>query len=36
MKIRLSARDIDLICFLGMYKQIKSVDCKKLYKSKDY
>lgn len=36
MKIRLGSRDIELICFLGRYKQIKSVDCKKIYKSKDY
>ena len=36
MKIRLSSRDIELICFIGRYKQIKSVDCKKIYKSKDY
>ena len=36
MKIRLSSRDIELICFLGRYKQIKAVDCKKIYKSKDY
>lgn len=36
MKIRLSSRDIELICFIGRYKQIRSVDCKKLYKSKDY
>lgn len=36
MKIRLSLRDVELICFLGRYKQIKSVDCKKVYKSKDY
>lgn len=36
MRMRLSSRDIDLICFLGRYKQIKAVDCKKIYKSKDY
>ena len=36
MKIRLSSRDIELICFIGRYKEIKSVDCKKIYKSKDY
>ncbi len=36
MKIRLSSRDIELICFLGRYKQIKAVDCKKIYQSKDY
>lgn len=36
MKIRLSSRDIELICFIGRYKKIKSVDCKKIYKSKDY
>ncbi len=36
MKIRLSLRDIELICFLGRYKQIEAVDCKKVYKSKDY
>lgn len=36
MKIRLSSRDIEFICFIGRYKQIKSVDCKKIYKSKDY
>lgn len=33
MKIRLSSRDVELICFIGRYKQIKSVDCKKIYKS---
>ncbi len=36
MKIRLSLRDIELICFLGRYKQIEAVDYKKVYKSKDY
>ncbi len=36
MKIRLSSRDVELICFLGRYKQIEAVDCKKIYKSKDY
>ena len=36
MKIRLGSRDIELICFIGRYKQIKSVDYKKIYKSKDY
>lgn len=35
MKIRLSSRDVELICFLGRYKQIEVVDCKKIYKSKD-
>ena len=35
MKIRLSSRDIELICFIGRYKQIKSVDCKKIYKGKE-
>lgn len=36
MRIRLSLRDIELMCFLGRYKQIEAVDCKKVYKSKDY
>ena len=36
MKIRLSSRDVELICFLGRYKQIEAVACKKIYKSKDY
>ena len=36
MKIRLSSRDIELICFIGRYKQIKWIDCKNIYKSKDY
>lgn len=36
MKVRLSLRDIELICYLGRYKQIKSTECKKVYKSVDY
>ena len=36
MKIRLNNRDIKLIKFIGRYKKIKAVDCKILYKSKDY
>lgn len=36
MKARLTERDIKLIYFLGRYKQIKAIDCKKIYKSKDY
>ncbi len=36
MKVRLSVKDIKLIYFLGRYKQIKAIDCKKIYKSKDY
>lgn len=36
MKIRLSPKDVELIYYLGRYKQIKSFECKKLYKSKDY
>lgn len=36
MKLRLTQRDIELITFIGKYKKIKAVDCKKIYKSKDY
>ena len=36
MKARLTERDIKLMYFLGRYKQIKAIDCKKIYKSKDY
>ncbi len=36
MKARLTERDIKLIYFLGRYKPIKAIDCKKIYKSKDY
>ena len=36
MKIRINEKDIKLIFFLGRYKKIKAIDCKRLYKSKDY
>ena len=36
MKLRLTQRDIELITFVGKYKKIKAIDCKKIYKSKDY
>jgi len=36
MNLRLSLKDIELITFLGRYKQMKAVDCKKIYKSKEY
>ena len=36
MGLRLSLNDIVLITFLGRYKQMKAVDCKKIYKSKGY
>ncbi|MCI9040079.1 MAG: hypothetical protein HFJ29_09620 [Clostridia bacterium] len=36
MKARLTERDIKLIYFLGRYKQIKAIEYKKIYKSKDY
>ncbi len=36
MKLRLTQRDIELITFIGKYKKIKAIDCKKIYKSKDY
>ena len=36
MNLRIGTRDLILICFLGRYKKIKALDCKKIYKSKDY
>lgn len=36
MSIRLNVKDLELIKFLGSYKQIKAIDCKKIYRSKDY
>lgn len=36
MSLRLSIKDIELITFLGRYKQMKAVDCQKIYKSKEY
>lgn len=36
MNLRLSLKDIELITFLGRYKQMKAIDCKKIYKSKEY
>ena len=36
MKVNLTMRDVELIMFLGRYKKIKAIDCKKIYKSKDY
>ena len=36
MRMRIMKRDIDLILFLGKYKEIKGADCKKIYKSVDY
>lgn len=36
MNLRIGTRDLILIRFLGRYKKIKAIDCKKIYKSKDY
>ena len=36
MSVRLNVKDLELIKFLGNYKQMKAVDCKKIYRSKDY
>ena len=36
MNLRLTERDVELITFIGKYKEIKGADCKKIYKSEDY
>ena len=36
MSVRLNVKDLELIKFLGTYKQMKAIDCKKIYRSKDY
>lgn len=36
MSVRLNVKDLELIKFLRTYKQMKAIDCKKIYRSKDY
>lgn len=36
MKIRLSQKDIEVLMFLGKYKMMLGIDCKRIYKVKDY
>lgn len=36
MSLRLTIKDLKLIKFIGKYKVIKAIDCKIIYKSKDY